>query len=295
MRATRARLPWRGSCPAGSTWPGSPPPTATGSRNPERDSRYVRCLSSVSEVSSFNLFQFSTLSKTVSSASTSSSSRLLPLHIHLLLLPLASLLLLIVHHHWVSLQWVRERFLETRELSPVSEREVSLDTSNHTKCTQPLIHLQPERNHRQWQKWSLLLLLLGSYKINLKLMMIDDDYFKWWWWKKLRYTRFILLWTGDLESQPFLKIWLCHRKKSPKVKVILFTNRHPSPCLSLFIISYLFEFLCFINYYALQCSFFSCFYLRIAGCSIQAFLILLFNWMHPSYFDRCIIQVILLL
>jgi hypothetical protein len=43
-------------------------------------------------------FQFSTLSKTLSSASTSSSSRLLPL-LHLLLLPLASLLLLIIHHH----------------------------------------------------------------------------------------------------------------------------------------------------------------------------------------------------
>ena len=131
----------------------------------------------------------------MSSASTSSSSRLLPLHLHLhlLLLPLASLLLLIVHHHWVSLQWVRERFLETRELSPVSEREVSLDTSNHTKCTQPLIHLQPERNHRQWQKWSLLLLLLGSYKINLKLMMIDDDYFKWWWWKTKVYTLYTIV------------------------------------------------------------------------------------------------------
>jgi len=44
-------------------------------------------------------FQFSTLSKTVSSASTSSSSRLLlPLH-NLLLLPLASILLLVIHHH----------------------------------------------------------------------------------------------------------------------------------------------------------------------------------------------------
>jgi len=42
-------------------------------------------------------FQFSTLSKTISSASTSSSSQLLPLH--LLLIPITYLLLLIIRHH----------------------------------------------------------------------------------------------------------------------------------------------------------------------------------------------------
>ena len=104
-----------------NTGPGSLPLTAMGNRSLERDTRFrfwTPLPITFLEVSLIHIFQFSTLNeRTISSASTSSSSRHLPLHP--LLLPLGVLLLLVIPH------WVR------------SPPKIT------SKCTQP--SLQPDR------------------------------------------------------------------------------------------------------------------------------------------------------